>query len=293
VPNEKPAATAAVARNALCPCGSGKRYKECHGALSPPKAQPVAGAWIPAAMRQALQAQREGRVVEAAQIYRNVLAADPANFDATHMLGLVEYEVGDYDQAVSHLRRAIELRPDLRVVRKNLRLLESLPMMEIEVCREALPRVMPRVDASFDPARLGDGRALHVVSPFGEAEAAALGPLTALCASGTVKLWQEPGAPPVAQLDAARLTGADHPRGGWVVLLGAEVSTSAWLAEARADGVLVVATRDQPCAVIDRIDELAAAGFARPGLRCATPLLARRLGLPLSAALPSSRSEDA
>ena len=32
------------ARNAPCPCGSGKRYKDCHGALAPAAASPSAAA---------------------------------------------------------------------------------------------------------------------------------------------------------------------------------------------------------------------------------------------------------
>jgi tetratricopeptide (TPR) repeat protein len=273
-----------VGRNAPCPCGSGKRYKECHGALETPAAAPEAGpaAWIPQALRAALTAQREGRVSDAAQRYREVLAVDPSNFDATHMLSLVEYEIGHYDEAVSLIRRAIELRPELNTPRQNLRLLQALPVMEVEICREALPRLRARVDTRFDLARLGDGRSVHVVSAFGEAEREVLHMIASVCGS-RLKLWREHGAG--VQAEAEPLTAERHPVGGWLVLLGATLSVSGWLASARADGALVVATRDQPCAIIDRLDELAAEGYARPGLLCATPALAQRLDLPPMAAV--------
>jgi preprotein translocase subunit SecA len=31
---DNPYANLDISRNALCPCGSGKKYKHCHGALS-------------------------------------------------------------------------------------------------------------------------------------------------------------------------------------------------------------------------------------------------------------------
>lgn len=273
-----------VGRNAPCPCGSGKRYKECHGALEAPAAiaEPGPVPWVPHALRAALTAQREGRVSDAAQRYRAVLAVDPSNFDATHMLSLVEYEIGHYDEALSLIRRAIELRPELNTPRQNLRLLQALPVMEVEICREVLPRLQSRVDTRFDPACLGDGRSVHVASAFGDAEREALDIIAAICGS-RLSLWQERGAG--VHVGAAPLTAERHPAGGWLVLLGATVSVSGWLAASRAEGTLVVATRDQPCVIIDRVDELAAEGYTRPGLLCATPALAERLGLPREAVL--------
>jgi len=273
-----------VGRNAPCPCGSGKRFKDCHGALEASGATPEAGpaASIPRALDAALTAQREGRVSDAARRYREVLAVDPSNFDATHMLSLVEYEIGHYDEAVSLIRRAIELRPELNTPRQNLRLLQALPVMEVEICREVLPRLRTRVDARFDPARLGDGRTVHVVSAFSEAERDALAILASVRGS-RLKLWRERGAG--VQAEAEPVTAERHPVGGWLVLLGATASISGWLASARADGALVVATRDQPCAIIDRLDELAAEGYASPGLLCATKALAQRLALPPTAVM--------
>src|SRR5258706_9563649 len=207
-----------VGRNEPCSCGSGRRYKECHGAIAAPvTAAPSVAArpsWLAEAMGDALRAQRSGRIVEAAQKYRRVLAADPSNFDAAHMLSLVEYENGHYDEALTLIKRAIELRPDLGTPRHNLRLLESLPLIEMEICREVLPRVAARVDSGFDVARLAGAASVHVLlgEALGEVEQAALERVVLACGTAHVKIWEEvvgTGARP-----PAKLTSDDHPRDG-------------------------------------------------------------------------------
>jgi protein O-GlcNAc transferase len=54
---------------------------------------------------------RIGRIAEAEAIYRSVLARDPRQFDALHLLGLIRYQQGRASEAHELLRRAIELRP--------------------------------------------------------------------------------------------------------------------------------------------------------------------------------------
>jgi SEC-C motif-containing protein len=284
-----------VGRNQPCPCGSGRRYKECHGAIGAvadaaavTPSTFAAPSWVPQAMRAALRAQRNGAGDEAARLYRQVLAADPSNFDATHMLGLVEYERGQHESAFALIKHAIELRPDLGMPRHNLRLLESMPLVETEICREVLPRLAPRVDFGFDLAELAAATSVHIV--IGETmraeERAALGPIVAACGSAPVKIWGEAADATVAGgAPIATLAADDHPRDGLLVLLGTARSAAAWLSAMRAEHVLLIVTRDQPCTVIDRIDELAVAGHDQPGLLCATRALAERLRLPCEASL--------
>lgn len=249
---------------------------------------PAELSWVPQVMREALRAQKSGRVAEAVQKYRRVLAVDPSNFDATHMLGLVEYENGRYDEAVALVKRAIELRPELGKPRHNLRLLESLPQIEIEICREVLPRVAARVDTGFDPARLAAASSVHVIinEAPGEEERAALSQVRAACAAAPVRIWDEVGTQARSgAAPATRVAADDHPRDGWLVLLGTARPPGAWAYTMRAEGVLLLVTRDEPCAIIDRIDELAVAGYPCPGMLCATPALAERLRLPRGAIL--------
>ena len=184
-----------VGRNAPCPCGSGKRYKECHGAIPAPGAAESRALerppWVPEVMREALRDQKNGHLVQAAQGYRRVLAADPANFDAAHMLGLVEYESGRYDIALGLVRRAIELQPSLGTPRRNLQLLESMSRVEAEVCREVLPRVVRRVDLAFDVASLATAARVNVVigETLGEEEDRALSQIVVACGRASMTIW--------------------------------------------------------------------------------------------------------
>jgi protein O-GlcNAc transferase len=52
-----------------------------------------------------------GRIAEAEAIYRAVLARDPREFDALHLLGLIRYQQGRPREAHDLLSRAIKLRP--------------------------------------------------------------------------------------------------------------------------------------------------------------------------------------
>ena len=101
--------TAAPSRNAPCPCGSGRRYKECHG-----RADDVA----PATMARALRAQSEGAHAEAERLYRQVLDARPDEPDALHMLGVARMMQGDATGAATSILRALDLTgwsvPDMR-----------------------------------------------------------------------------------------------------------------------------------------------------------------------------------
>ncbi len=98
---------APIARNARCACGSGRRYKACHGLRAPPAGPPVEA--IVAAMRASLEAQRAGRLDEARAGYERVLAALPDTPDALAMLGVIDIAQGDVPSALVRLRRAVTL----------------------------------------------------------------------------------------------------------------------------------------------------------------------------------------
>ncbi len=106
-------------RNDPCPCGSGKRWKQCHGALAeggagagaaPPAASgpvnampasagpaPAVAApppWAPrggpsALHLEAVAAHRAGALAKAEALYRAALAADPGDAASLHLLGAV------------------------------------------------------------------------------------------------------------------------------------------------------------------------------------------------------------
>jgi glycosyltransferase involved in cell wall biosynthesis len=131
-------------RNSPCPCGSGKRYKDCHGALQ----TPIRSSGLPLSadsfgrqqrMLAALEAQTAMRTVEAATLYQLVLEEEPNNFDALHMLGVVRYELGELAQAEALVRRAIAVNPGIDAAHTNLRLIRAAQERkgaEEQLCRE-------------------------------------------------------------------------------------------------------------------------------------------------------------
>ena len=91
----------ANSRNAPCPCGSGKRYKHCHGV--------AAGGGEPSALlAQALAEQRAGRLPAAESLYRRVLEETPGNSDALHMLAVVRLAQGAPRDALGLIVRALD-----------------------------------------------------------------------------------------------------------------------------------------------------------------------------------------
>jgi predicted O-linked N-acetylglucosamine transferase (SPINDLY family) len=64
--------------------------------------------------------QQEGRLVEAAKIYQEVLARSPQDFDAMHLLGLVALQQGRLDVAQRLIKTALTIRPNEVAAVSNL-----------------------------------------------------------------------------------------------------------------------------------------------------------------------------
>jgi len=140
------AAQRAVARNDPCPCGSGRRYKDCHGSIhgataaaSTPLAarsryRPAGDDWasiaesdrdrLGALMERALVEQKAARVREAERLYRAVLEEAPHTHDALHMLGIVRLGLGDFTDAERLIRDAMALRPEYPAIATNWSLVQ-------------------------------------------------------------------------------------------------------------------------------------------------------------------------
>jgi predicted O-linked N-acetylglucosamine transferase (SPINDLY family) len=63
------------------------------------------------AVRQALQAYRDGRLDDAAQTCAMVISWDSGHFDAHHLAGVVKFAQGDTGEAIRLLAEAVKLRP--------------------------------------------------------------------------------------------------------------------------------------------------------------------------------------
>ncbi|MGE5540330.1 MAG: tetratricopeptide repeat protein [Gemmatimonas sp.] len=60
-------------------------------------------------LRQAVEAHQRGQLLAAEDLYRKVLKADPRNFDAQHLSGVLEAQRGNPAAAVERIQRAIKL----------------------------------------------------------------------------------------------------------------------------------------------------------------------------------------
>ena len=116
----------AAGRNDPCPCGSSKRYKNCHGALvskEMPTASatpPVSAAAIDQRVQQAVALHQRGDAAAAERIYREALAAQPGHPLAQHFLGVILYQRQDVAAALPLLLRSVEAVPGEPEFRNNL-----------------------------------------------------------------------------------------------------------------------------------------------------------------------------
>jgi tetratricopeptide (TPR) repeat protein len=73
-----------------------------------------------ATIAQALALHHQGRLAEAASVCREVLAREPRNSDALHLLGLAAANLGDVPQALALIGAAVQLQPGNAAMHTNL-----------------------------------------------------------------------------------------------------------------------------------------------------------------------------
>ena len=102
-------------RNDPCPCGSGTRYKDCHGKLG--AAPPDDALALHASGYRLCQA---GRFEEGMPLMERALALQPENADFHGKIGIIHYVLGELPRAIDSLERAIELAPATAQPHSNL-----------------------------------------------------------------------------------------------------------------------------------------------------------------------------
>src|SRR3954470_5743828 len=113
-----------------------------------------------ASLEQAVYAgfghQRAGRLREAEQIYRQVLARDPNNFDALQLLGLLAHHTGHHADAVELIGRALAVNGTFSGVRANYAsALRAAGRPDAALAEaQAVLRVDPRSDTAWRVAAL-------------------------------------------------------------------------------------------------------------------------------------------
>jgi len=114
---------------------------------------------------------RRGQIQAAEAVCRELLRIAPRDAGATHLLGIVRKQAGDFATAEHYLRSSVELAPQRPDFRHNLaNLLRALGRYGDA---EATYRSALGVDASFRPARLGLIGLYNDVGQYAPAEAEA------------------------------------------------------------------------------------------------------------------------
>ncbi|MFM9979276.1 MAG: tetratricopeptide repeat protein, partial [Burkholderiales bacterium] len=84
--------------------------------------------------QQAIAHHVGGRLGEAEPLYREILAFQPANFDALHLLGVVCHQTGRHEAAIGYIRQAIAVNPRQPALHSNL----GLALQALSQSAEAL-----------------------------------------------------------------------------------------------------------------------------------------------------------
>jgi Flp pilus assembly protein TadD len=107
-------------RNDPCPCGSGKRFKHCHGATTASEAAVTAAYGLAQKLERAVALHQSGDAEMAFPIYQEVLSQQPDNPVAQHFLGVIHYQRGNLEEALPFLERAAALQHDEPEFHNNL-----------------------------------------------------------------------------------------------------------------------------------------------------------------------------
>lgn len=117
----------AAQRNDPCPCGSGKKYKKCcidkdlNKDLRTPSSAPANRKTSPSDHLQAgFAAHQAGELDRAANEYASVLASEPKNPNALHLLGVVRMQQERYSEAIELLQQTVALHGEQRDFLYNL-----------------------------------------------------------------------------------------------------------------------------------------------------------------------------
>ncbi len=126
------AAPLSAGRNDPCPCGSGRKFKQCHGSLS--AVQSAALASPETLVRDAMTLHRQGNVDAAERGYRAALATAPEHPLAMHYLGVVLYQRNRIDEAIPLLERSASAHPQEPEFHNNL----GLALAAADRCDDAI-----------------------------------------------------------------------------------------------------------------------------------------------------------
>ncbi len=168
-----------MSRNELCACGSGKRYKHCHGgvqASTPGASRAAPRVKPPSALHlQAVSSHRAGSLEHAESLYREALRLDSADVESLQMLGVLYFERMRNDEALELLWDAAERTGwNDPVLLHNLGLVLARLMASTANARqEAMVAAFMKQDIARKVAPVVAGRVSVVLPVFNEARVVA------------------------------------------------------------------------------------------------------------------------
>jgi predicted O-linked N-acetylglucosamine transferase (SPINDLY family) len=118
---------------------------------------------------QAMMLHRQGKLADAENAYRRILDQTPGQLDALQLLGVIEYQKGNFREAVGLLERAAGLAPREAGILNNL----GLAMLALDRAAEALGHLDRALAAksNFPEALNNRGNALRALGRHEEAAA--------------------------------------------------------------------------------------------------------------------------
>ncbi len=96
-------------------------------------------------LQKALKRHRSGDLCEARRLYWRILAAEPRNADALHLLGVTAHQTGRHEEAAEKIRKAIQFDAGRAEFHKDLgEVLAALERCdEAETCFREAVRLRP------------------------------------------------------------------------------------------------------------------------------------------------------
>jgi tetratricopeptide (TPR) repeat protein len=64
------------------------------------------------AIKSALEHHRSGDLQQAENIYREILKDEPNNYATLHFLGILQYQLRNYDSAIEYIEKALQINPE-------------------------------------------------------------------------------------------------------------------------------------------------------------------------------------
>jgi tetratricopeptide (TPR) repeat protein len=118
-------------------------------------------------IQEAMRLHEQGRLLEAKTICEHVIALNPNHFDALLLLGSASCQLGQFDQAVDLLLKAVAINDELAVVHKNLgNAFEGLNRLDAAIASyDRAIRLSPAYAAAYNDR----GNALKKLNRLGDA----------------------------------------------------------------------------------------------------------------------------